>query len=114
MSTRRSDLARAAGRLLGRAVDRLVRPASSRVRRPSHRPARRTEQAAPGAPDVEYRPRDDDAADPGEVAWAWVPFDEGDGRGKDRPVLVIGRRGPHLLALMLTSKDHDRDAADEA
>ena len=46
--------------------------------------------------------------------WAWVPFDEGDGRGKDRPVLVIGRRGEHLLALMLSSKDHDRDAADEA
>jgi hypothetical protein len=32
----------------------------------------------------------------------------------DRPVLVIGRRGGDLLALMLTSKDHDRDAADEA
>jgi PemK-like, MazF-like toxin of type II toxin-antitoxin system len=48
------------------------------------------------------------------VVWAWVPFDEGDGRGKDRPVLVIGRRGKHLLALMLSSKDHDRDAADEA
>ena len=45
---------------------------------------------------------------------AWVPYDEGDGRGKDRPVLVIGRRGTHLLALMLSSKDHDRDAADEA
>ena len=43
-----------------------------------------------------------------------MPFDEGDGRGKDRPVLVIGRRGPQLLALMLTSRDHDRDAADEA
>jgi hypothetical protein len=46
--------------------------------------------------------------------WAWVPYEEADGRGKDRPVLVIGRRGPHLLGLMLTSKDHDRDAADEA
>jgi len=43
-----------------------------------------------------------------------VPYDEGDGRGKDRPVLVIGRRGPDLLGLLLTSKDHDRDAADEA
>jgi hypothetical protein len=42
-----------------------------------------------------------------------VPFDEGDGRGKDRPVLVIGRRGPDLLGLMLSSQDHDRDAADE-
>src|SRR4051794_41092965 len=64
--------------------------------------------------DVEYRPHHDGRADPGEVVWAWVPYDEGDGRGKDRPVLVIGRRGPRLLALMLSSKDHDRDAADEA
>ncbi|TKJ20530.1 growth inhibitor PemK [Blastococcus sp. CCUG 61487] len=66
------------------------------------------------AVDVEYRPRDDDAADPGEVVWAWVPYDEDDGRGKDRPVLVIGRRGEHLLGLILSSQDHDRDAADEA
>ena len=69
---------------------------------------------ASSAPDVQYRPRDDGAADPGEIVWAWVPYDEGDGRGKDRPVLVIGRRGPDLLGLMLTSQDHDRDAADEA
>lgn len=64
--------------------------------------------------DVEYRPRNDGAPDPGEVVWAWVPYDEGDGRGKDRPVLVIGRRGESLLALILSSQDHDRDAADEA
>jgi hypothetical protein len=43
-----------------------------------------------------------------------VPCDEGDGRGKDRPVLVVGRRGADLVGLMLSSKDHDRDAADEA
>jgi len=66
------------------------------------------------APDVGYRPRADDRPDPGEVVWAWVPFDEGDGRGKDRPVLVIGRRGTELLGLLLSSQDHDRDAADEA
>lgn len=65
-------------------------------------------------PDVEYRPRDDDRPDPGEIVWAWVPYDEGDGRGKDRPVLVIGRRAGDLLGLMLSSQDHDRDAADEA
>jgi hypothetical protein len=69
---------------------------------------------APGGPDVEYRPRDDGRPDPGEVVWAWVPYDENDGRGKDRPVLVIGRRAQDLLALMLSSQDHDRDAADEA
>jgi hypothetical protein len=43
-----------------------------------------------------------------------VPYDEADGRGKDRPVLVIGRRGDSLLGLMLSSQDHDADAADEA
>ncbi|NAZ88845.1 type II toxin-antitoxin system PemK/MazF family toxin [Kineococcus sp. T90] len=50
--------------------------------------------------------------------WAWVPFEEGDGRGKDRPVLVVGRDGAgpgaDLLVLAMTSRDHDRDAADEA
>ena len=61
-----------------------------------------------------YGPRPDGLPDPGEVVWAWVPYDEGDGRGKDRPVLVIGRRGAELVALMLSSQDHDRDAADEA
>ena len=67
-----------------------------------------------GGPDVEYRPREDGRPDPGEVVWAWVPYDENDGRGKYRPVLVIGRRAGNLLALMLSSQDHDRDAADEA
>ncbi len=68
----------------------------------------------PATPDVSYRPRADGRPDPGEVVWAWVPFDENDGRGKDRPVLVIGRRGSDLLGLLLSSQDHDRDAADEA
>jgi PemK-like, MazF-like toxin of type II toxin-antitoxin system len=77
------------------------------------RPARRRAPAAP-RDEIGYRPRADGRPDPGEVVWAWVPFEEADGRGKDRPVLVIGRRGPRLLGLMLTSKDHDRDAADEA
>jgi hypothetical protein len=48
------------------------------------------------------------------VVWAWVPFEEDSSRGKDRPVLVIARRGSRLLGLMLTSKDHDRDAEQEA
>jgi len=65
-------------------------------------------------PELQYTPRADDQADPGEIVWAWVPFEEDHTRGKDRPVLVVGRRDGLLLALMLTSKDHDRDAADEA
>lgn len=64
---------------------------------------------------VSYRPHPDGHADPGEVVWGWVPFEDDPSRGKDRPVLVIGRRPDGVLqTLMLTSKDHDRDAADEA
>ena len=61
-----------------------------------------------------YSPEPDGLPDPGEVVWTWVPYEEDPARGKDRPVLVVGREDPWLLALMLTSKDHDRDAADEA
>ena len=43
-----------------------------------------------------------------------MPYDEDDGRGKDRPVLVIGRRDDDLLGLQLSSQDHDLDADDEA
>ncbi len=63
---------------------------------------------------VAYAPKADGRPDPGEVVWGWVPFEDDPARGKDRPVLLIGRDGAHLLGLMLTSKDHDRDAADEA
>jgi hypothetical protein len=108
-------------RLTGAAARLLVRAARTATRTatrtsgptPAATPLREGRPAAT-SPDVEYRPRDDDRPDPGEVVWAWVPYDEGDGRGKDRPVLVIGRRGGELLGLMLSSQDHDRDAADEA
>lgn len=67
-----------------------------------------------GIPVLRYAPRDDRAADPGEVVWTWVPYEEDHSQGKDRPVLVIGNDGPWLLALPLTSQDHDIDAAQEA
>jgi hypothetical protein len=86
------------------------RPAPARSRRAPQRPA----APAPTGIDSAYRPRADGQPDPGEVVWAWVPFDEGDGRGKDRPVLVLGRRGDELVGLALSSQDHDRDAEDEA
>lgn len=53
-------------------------------------------------------------ADPGEVVWTWVPYEEDHSQGKDRPVLIVGREGRWLLALPLTSKDHDLDAAQES
>jgi hypothetical protein len=55
-----------------------------------------------------YSPRTDGAPDPGEIVWTWVPFEENDGRGKDRPVLVVAAESAGTyLAVQLTSKDHD-------
>lgn len=54
-----------------------------------------------------YAPDLDGDPDPGEVVWAWVPFEEDHTRGKDRPVLVVGHDEGWLLGLMLTSRDHD-------
>lgn len=59
-----------------------------------------------GAFSVSYSPSLDGDADPGEVVWGWVPFEEDHTQGKDRPSLVVGRDGRWVLALMLTSKDH--------
>jgi PemK-like, MazF-like toxin of type II toxin-antitoxin system len=61
-----------------------------------------------------YAPRPDGLPDPGEVVWTWVAYEDDPTRGKDRPVLLIARDAKRLVGLMLTSKDHDRDAADEA
>ena len=61
----------------------------------------------------EYSPSLDGDADPGEIVWTWVPFEEDYSQGKDRPVLLVGRDGEYLLALMMTSKDHNnREHAD--
>jgi hypothetical protein len=55
-----------------------------------------------------YAPKHDGLPDPGEIVWTWVPYEEHDGRGKDRPVLLVAR-GKHtgmLLGIKLTSKWH--------
>ena len=62
-----------------------------------------------------YSPEADGLPDPGEVVWTWVPYEEDPAQGKDRPVVVLGRDGAGLLlALQLTSQDHDQDAEQEA
>lgn len=59
---------------------------------------------------VSYSPDLDGDADPGEVVWTWVPFEEDPTQGKDRPVLVVGREGgDHVLGLMLSSQDYHRE-----
>ncbi len=109
-------------RVLSR-LRRLLRPPARRADRPPARPR----SAAPGPgrpptypgdattlPDTRYAPKPDGKPDPGEIVWTWVPFEEDHGQGKDRPVLIIGRERTWLVALQLTSKDHDRDARQES
>jgi hypothetical protein len=69
------------------------------------------------SPAVEYAAEADGLPDPGEVVWTWVPYEDDPQQGKDRPVIVLSRvagtAAAELLCLQLTSKDHDRDAAQE-
>jgi hypothetical protein len=78
--------------MLRRVAERL------RGRRPAARPtpvaSRRT---------LVYAPQLDGRADPGEVVWTWVVYEDDPDRGKDRPVLVVGRDGGTLEGLMLSS-----------
>lgn len=72
-----------------------------------------TAEAAPstvGRVRTSYAPAHDGDPDPGEIVWTWVPYEEADGRGKDRPVLVVARESAgSVLAVQLSSKRHDRD-----
>ncbi|NLU67526.1 type II toxin-antitoxin system PemK/MazF family toxin [Streptomyces sp. HNM0574] len=55
-----------------------------------------------------YAPDPDGEPDPGEIVWTWVPYEEDDGRGKDRPVLVVAREAQEtFLAVQLSSRDRD-------
>ncbi|MEU3020402.1 type II toxin-antitoxin system PemK/MazF family toxin [Nocardiopsis sp. NPDC007018] len=54
-----------------------------------------------------YAPERDGLADAGEVVWTWVPYQEDPAQGKDRPLLVVGRRGERLHGLMLSSQVPD-------
>ena len=59
---------------------------------------------------IDYAPDRDGAPDAGEIVWTWVPYEENDGRGKDRPVLVIGRESrDRVYAVRMTSRPHDGD-----
>ncbi|WP_434317753.1 type II toxin-antitoxin system PemK/MazF family toxin [Leifsonia sp. P73] len=54
-----------------------------------------------------YNPKTDGEPDPGEIVWTWVPYEENDGRGKDRPVLVVAAEpSGALIAVALTSQAH--------
>jgi PemK-like, MazF-like toxin of type II toxin-antitoxin system len=75
------------------------------------RPVARTSvPSAHRARKLVYSPDLDGRADPGEVVWTWVTYEEDPTRGKDRPVLVVGRDHTTLLGLMMSSQE--RHAAD--
>lgn len=74
---------------------------AGRTTKPESPPARRV----PTGVRVEYTPDMDGDADPGEVVWAWVPYEDDPSKGKDRPVVIIGRSGDGLAAVPLTSRN---------
>lgn len=60
----------------------------------------------------EYAPERDRDPDPGEVVWAWVPFEEDPTQGKDRPLAIVGRsvdKPQDLVCFLLSSKDRSGD-----
>lgn len=66
--------------------------------------ARRRQVAALRRRRLAYAPQLDGQADPGEVVWTWVSYEDDPRQGKDRPVLVIGRESRTLFGLMLSSQ----------
>lgn len=116
-----SDLIKAIGQaivdaLRGRGTTRRPGPRKPSTSRPTGTGTRSGSYPGDfhGRPALTYAPHPGSLPDPGEVVWTWVPYEEDHTRGKDRPVLIIGRDGDWLLGLPMTSKDHDRDAAAEA
>ncbi|MCA2217629.1 type II toxin-antitoxin system PemK/MazF family toxin [Jidongwangia harbinensis] len=93
--------------LLNRIVGTL-RTVARRSAAPSAPAPSRTTPSTEHRRRLEYAPNLDGDADPGEIVWTWVAYEEDPGQGKDRPVLVVGRDGRTLLGLMLSSQG-DRD-----
>lgn len=76
----------------GRPVTRTSAPTAHRARR------------------IVYSPDLDGRADPGEIVWTWVTYEQDPTRGEDHPVLVVGRDHTTLLGLTVSSeKSHAAD-----
>ena len=94
-------------------LDEQLQRAATADADPGRRGRAATREVAP--PDaaalvITYRPRINGDPDAGEIVWTWVPYDEADGRGKDRPVLVIGRQDrDRVYVVRLTSVPHEGD-----
>jgi len=101
---------------LGQVVSTLIRglrkgPARSTPpnsdRKPDHPGGAPSQTSTLAGASLEYNPSLDGNADPGEVVWTWVPWEEDPKQGKDRPVVIVGRRKGRLIAVPLTSKRRD-------
>ncbi|MEV4492916.1 type II toxin-antitoxin system PemK/MazF family toxin [Micromonospora coxensis] len=88
---------------LGRVTGRAPAPAGSPGAIPAQ-VARRRQVGALRRRELTYAPELDGQADPGEIVWTWVPYEDDPRQGKDRPVLVVGRHSRTLFGLMLSSQ----------
>jgi hypothetical protein len=89
-----------------RRLSELVGKVAAAVRRPGRTASR---DIAFDGVRIEYSPSLDGDPDPGEVVWTWVPYEDDPSIGKDRPVVIVGRRGSALVGVALTSKRHDNE-----
>ena len=89
------DVVAKVGRLAGRRTTAGPNPAKL---------ARRRQVAALQRRQLSYAPELDGHADPGEIVWTWVAYEDDPRQGKDRPVLVVGRSSRTLFGLMLSSQ----------
>lgn len=89
----------------GSAAVRHREPGTGRTTRRAEPPSR----PVPTGVRIEYTPVMDGDPDPGEIVWAWVPYEEDPTLGKDRPVVIVGRRGAVLSGVALTTKRRDGD-----
>src|SRR5690349_7397212 len=90
--------------LLRRVADR-VAPARVPAQTPKPAPRPRHVPTGDRGRRIEYSPDLDGDADPGEIVWTWVPYEDDPNQGKDRPVLVVGRSDRTVLGLMLSSQE---------
>ena len=42
--------------------------------------------------------------------WTWVAYEDDPSQGKDRPVVIIGRKDRNLVGVALTSKARDNES----
>lgn len=99
----------------GRSASNPKPPAKSTASRDVHISGNQVwDVARRGLPEFSYQPVADNDADPGEVVWTWISYEEDPTQGKDRPVVVLARTGSDVVVAQLTSKNHDIDREQEA